>query len=66
MPQIRGRWAGGGWGGWRRRVGGLTMPSETGNQAVRTVGQRDGHSSPDHTTRRVEVEWNSWDHRLPY
>jgi len=31
MPQIR-RWVGGrGWGEWRGRVGGLMMPSDTGN-----------------------------------
>jgi len=41
------------------RAGGLTMLSDTGDQAVRTVGQTDGHSSPDHTTRRADVEWNS-------
>jgi len=57
MPHIR---------GWvdrkvvgRRRVVGLMMPSDTGNQAVCRVGKTDGHSSPDHTTRRTDVEWNS-------
>jgi len=47
------------WGGWRGRVGGLTMLSDTGDQIVCTVGQTDGHSSPDHTMRRADVEWNS-------
>jgi len=56
MPQIRG-WVGKrGWGGLRGRVGGLTMLSDTGNQVVCTVGQIDAHSSPDHTTRRADVE----------
>jgi len=49
MPQIRGGQAGGGWGGRRRRVGGLTMLSDTGDQVVCTVGQTDAHSSLDHT-----------------
>jgi len=40
---------------WRGRVGGLTMLSDTGDQVVCTVG----HSSPDHSTRRVVIEWNS-------
>jgi len=40
-------------------VGGLTMPSDTGDQVVCTVGQTDGHSSPDYTTRRADVEWSS-------
>jgi len=49
---------GGGWGGWRGRAGGLTMHSDTGDQAVCAVGQEDGHSNHDHTMRRVDVEWN--------
>jgi len=40
-------------------VGGLTVLSDTGDQVVCTVGQTDGHSSPDHTTRRADVECNS-------
>jgi len=36
-------------------VGGLTMSVDTADQAVCTLG----HSSPDHTTRRADVEWNS-------
>ena len=62
MPQIRGGQVGGGGDGeWRRSVGGLTMPSDTGNQVVCTVGQTDSYrySSPDHTTRRADVTWNS-------
>jgi len=54
MPHIRG-WAGGRGVG---RVGGLMMPSDTGNQVVCTVGQTDGYSNPDHTMRRADVEWN--------
>jgi len=54
MPQIR---------GWRGRVGGLTMLSDTGDQVVCTVDQTDGHTIP-------QVEQMSsgtvWDHRLPY
>jgi len=42
--------------GWEvGRVGGLAMLSDTGDQVLCT----DGHSSPDHTTRRADVEWNS-------
>jgi len=52
MPQIRG-WMGMG------RVGWLTMLSDTGDQVVCTVGQTDSYSSPDHTTRRADIEWNS-------
>jgi len=52
MPQIRG-WVG------RREGGGLMMLSDTGDQVVCMVGQTDAHSSPDHTMRRVDVEWNS-------
>jgi len=40
-------------------VGGLTMPVDTANQVVCTVGQTDGHSSPDHTMRRADFEWNN-------
>ena len=35
------------------------MLSDTGDQVVRTVGQTDGHISPDHTRRRADVEWDS-------
>jgi len=35
------------------------MFSDTGDQVVCTVGHTDGHSSPDHTTRRVDIKWNS-------
>jgi len=35
------------------------MPVDIANQVVCTVGHTDGHSSPDHTTRRANVEWNS-------
>jgi len=52
-----------GWGGWRGRMGGLTMLSDTGedtgDQVVCTVGQTGGQSSPDHTTKRADVKWNS-------
>jgi len=59
MPQIRGWVDGRGWGEWRGRVGGLTMLSDTGKQVVCTVGKTDGYSSPDHTTKREDIEWNS-------
>jgi len=39
--------------GW---VDGLTMPLDTANKVVYTVGQTDGHSSPDHTTSRADVQ----------
>jgi len=41
------------------RVGGLMMPVDIGDQAVCAVGQTDGQSSPDHTTRRAVIEYNS-------
>jgi len=34
------------------------MLSDTGDQIVCTVGQTDGHSSPDHTMRRADIKWN--------
>jgi len=34
------------------------MPVDTADQVVCTVGQTDGHISPDHTTRRADVKWN--------
>jgi len=43
---------------WVGRVGGLTMLLDTGDQVVCTVGQTDGHSSPDHTTNHAEVQWD--------
>jgi len=51
-------------GGWEEvgrveGVGGLMMPVDTTNQAVCIVGQTDGHSNPDHTTRRADIEWKS-------
>jgi len=52
----------GGWEGGREsggREGGLTMFSDTGDQVVCTVSQTDGHSSPDHTTRRADIKWTS-------
>jgi len=36
------------------------LPNSVGDQAVCTVGQTDAHSSPDHTTRRADVEWKSF------
>jgi len=39
-------------------VGGLTMPSDKSNKVVYTVGQTDGHSSPDHTTSCAEIQWD--------
>jgi len=47
-------------GGWvgvgRVRVGGLTMLSDTGDQVMCTVGQTDGHSSPDYTTSQADMQ----------
>jgi len=40
-------------------VGGLTMPLDTGDQVVCTVGQTDDHSNSYYTTRRADIEWNS-------
>jgi len=34
------------------------MLSDTGDQVVCTVGQTDGHSSPDHTTSCADVQWD--------
>jgi len=50
------------WEGVRKvegRVVGLTMSSDTGDKVVCTVGQTDGHSSPDHSTRGADIKWNS-------
>jgi len=58
MPCIRGGRVWGRWGGWKGRVGGLTMLSDTSNQVVCTVGQTDGHSIPDHTTSHTDVQWD--------
>jgi len=54
MPRIRGGWV----GGWRERVGGLKVLSDTGDQVVCTMGQADGHSSPYHTTSHADVQWD--------
>jgi len=54
MPGIR-RWVDGREVG---RVGGLMMPVVTGDQVVCTVGQTDGHSSPDHTTSSADIQWD--------
>jgi len=35
------------------------MPVDTADQVVCTVGQTDGHSSPDHTTSQADIKWNS-------
>jgi len=53
-----GRWEGGGEGGGEGWVGGLTMPSDTGNQVVCTAGQTDGHSSPYHTMGSAGIQWD--------
>jgi len=57
VQHIKG-WVGGkGVGRVEGRVGRLTMPVDTANQVVCTVGQTDGHSSPDHITKnRHRVE----------
>jgi len=57
VPHIR-RWAGARRVG-RGRVGELTMPVDTADQALCTLGQTDNHSSPDHTTRKTDIKWNS-------
>jgi len=49
----RGGWVGGGGvGGWVNNVSRHSWP------VVCMVGQKDGHSSPDHATRWADVEWN--------
>jgi len=52
----------GGWEGGEEdgggRVGGLTMLSDTGDQAVCTVGQADGHNSYHHATSHAGVQWD--------
>jgi len=35
------------------------MPVDTADQIVCTVSQTDGHSNPDHTMKRADIEWNS-------
>jgi len=51
------------WRGWRGRVVGLKLPVDTGDQVVCRVGQTDGHSSPDHTTRRTGIQWDRIEHQ---
>jgi len=46
------------WGGWRGRAGRLTMPSDTGDQVVCTLGQTDDHSSSYHITCYADVQWD--------
>jgi len=41
-----------------RRVGGFTMLVDTGDQVMCTVGQTDGHNSPDYTTNCADVQWD--------
>jgi len=47
-------------GGWEGvgRVGVLTMPLNTSSQVMYTVGQTDGHSSPDYTTSCADIQWD--------
>jgi len=47
-----------GWGGWMGRVSGFTMPVDIGEQVMCTVGQTDGHNSPDYTTSCADVQWD--------
>jgi len=43
--------------GWRRLVGGSTLPVDTTDQAVVCLeGQTDGHSISDHNPSRCSVE----------
>jgi len=42
-----------------KRVGGLTMPVDTADLVVYTVGQTDGHSNSDHTMSRADIERGS-------
>jgi len=51
---------------WRGGGGWLMMPVDTTDQVVCTVGQTDGHSNPDHTTGRADIEWNSVGPQAPY
>jgi len=44
-----GKWEGVG------RLGGLMMPVDTAYKVVCTVGQTDGHSSPDYTMTREQM-----------
>jgi len=39
---------------------------DTGDQAVSTVGQTDGHSSPDHTKKCADVHGTELDAKIPY
>jgi len=50
----------GGWGGWKGRVGGLTMLSDTGNQVmcIQWAMQSVGHSNPDYTTSHADIQWD--------
>jgi len=35
-------------------------PVDTADQVVHIVGQTDGHSSPDHTMSREDIQWNRY------
>jgi len=54
MPCIRG-WVGGRGVG---RVDEFTMPVDTGDQVMCTVGQTDGHNSPDYTMSHADIQWD--------
>ena len=41
-----------------KRVGGLTVPVDTGDQVMCTVGHTDGHNNPDYSTSRAEIQWD--------
>jgi len=50
-----------GWDGMGRvegRAGGLTMLVDTGDQVMYTVGQTDGHNSPDYTISHADIQWD--------
>jgi len=34
------------------------MPVDTGDQVMCTVGQTDGHSSPNYTMSHVDIQWD--------
>jgi len=64
VPCIRGweGWVGGRSGEGGGIWGGLTMLLDTDDQAVCTVGQTDGHSSPYHTMNHAKIHCS----KLPY
>jgi len=56
----------GGWRGWRGRVVGLTMLSDTGNKVVCTVGRQIATVTLTIPLGEQTLSGTVWDHMPPY